>query len=172
MRHAAILIPLLAALIGCNRSEPSGQTRLPIHAEMLPAVAVIDADVSEAREKMKGWAGRIIQVNSADDLPDDPFGFTPAYSSLSYSTETLLLWYNAFPDFHLESTRQWFIRDNSDNTYRWNMDLGGSFSRTGKQVEKVTYVRMAIVVAKLPDMAEVSVAYGISDYSWDWEEAE
>ncbi len=121
---------------------------------------------------MKGWAGRIIQVNSADDLPDDPFGFTPAYSSLSYSTETLLLWYNAFPDFHLESTRQWFIRDNSDNTYRWNMDLGGSFSRTGKQVEKVTYVRMAIVVAKLPDMAEVSVAYGISDYSWDWEEAE
>ncbi len=52
------------------------------------------------------------------------------------------------------------------------MDLGGSFSRTGKQVEKVTYVRMAIVVAKLPDMAEVSVAYGISDYSWDWEEAE
>ena len=171
MRHIAILLPLLPFLFACNHSEPSGQTRLPIHAEMLPTVVKVNVDDKDARERMKGWSGRLIAVNSSDGLPDDPFGFTDAYRNLSYSSSTLLLWYHGLPDFTLESTRQWFIRDNSDNTYHWNMDLGGSFG-DNEDIDEICYVRMALLVGKLPDMAEVSVSYSISDYSWDWEETE
>lgn len=154
--------------VSCNRhSEPPTEVLLQISESFVPQTLSVDKNDSEMLEKIREWNTQSLVVNSADELPDDPIGFSPAFSKINFKERTLLIAYNIHR-WRIDAYTNRWIRNNVESTYDWYIQLG--ISEFPDEDDVIYFTRFAIEVPKLPADANVRFWYSHSDLGFDWDE--
>lgn len=163
MKYLAFsLFALLLSLTACGGDdEPSLEyTNIKINQTYVPAsITVGDTDTS-LNHKCSELNNKNFIVNAADELPDDPIGFTPGYSSIDYNKYTLLVTYRFHPS-SFDTYESVYTRNNYDKTYDWFINLSTSESESSS-VGLKSLTRFAIEVPKLPKNATLRTIWKLS----------
>lgn len=146
-----ILIALCLCFTACNNNdEPIPNGNVTIIESYLPGTIIFEESDMEFRNKIKGWNNEKRIVNSASELPNDPLGFTEAYSKINFNEYTLLIYYNVHT-YDIISYRCNVIKNNSEDLYDWNIILGVSGDLNyNDQIERLAFTRYAVLVRKIP----------------------
>ncbi len=171
MRYLSLLLIALSfCLTACNHNEePPTQVNLPIRQEFLPINVIFSMSDSEFKDKIKPWLNKQMVVNSIEELPNDPIGFTGSYYKINFKENTLLLAYQ-INDYNVISVTNRYYRNRIENTYNWSINLGVSGGiGDDEEDDKAMISRYAILVRKLPGDGTGKIYYGLSVYRWDWE---
>ena len=156
-----------AALCGCNHNDnPPTEVRLPIAVQYVPESVVFDRNDEEAKELYFPWASKFVVVNSADELPDDPFGFPKGYTDLNFNNTTLLIEYEIRREVYVTLENR-FLKNYADGKYQWYKTIGNGYYDEPLENEAVL-TRYAIAVDKLPEDAVVEAWTSITAVGWDW----
>ncbi len=168
MKYIYLLVTALTmALCACNNNdEPVAERNLPISRNYLPTTVTFSPDDKEMTDKLKGWADRQIIVNSLSELPDDPLGFSEAYTSINFSESTLLLNYNVH-DWTIDTYRNRYYLD-KDGVYNWSINIGTA-TKLDDPTTRLYFTRYAILVNKLPEDKDVRVWLALGSLNWDWD---
>ncbi len=88
------LIALSLCLNACTHNdEPPTQVNLSIRQEFLPCNVIFSISDYEFKDNIKPWLNKQLVVNSVDEIPNDPIGFTGSYYKINFKENTLLLAY-------------------------------------------------------------------------------
>lgn len=163
MKHLALpLFALLLSLVACgNDDEPTLEyTSLTINRTYVPvSITVGDIDPS-LNDKCLELDNKSYIVNAADELPEDPIGFTPGYSTIDYNKNTLLVTYRFHPG-SFDTYESFYARNNYDKTYEWLISLSTS-EQESSSVGLKSLTRYAIEVPKLPKNANLRTVWMLS----------
>lgn len=174
MKYIGVAVAVALSMLAgaCNRHhEPPIETVLPINESYMPATTIFDRSDTEFIDRCREWNDKKIAVNSPDELPDDPLGFSDAYTGINFANQTLLLTYRLHL-FDIDSYRVRYVRNNLENIYEWTIAIGSANYdyddnddwQTGK------FTRFAILVPKMPDGSEWRVWWSYRDFNWDWDD--
>lgn len=174
MKVRYILLMLLSSLMtlsSCNRNnEPPTEVYITILEEYMPQEISFDRTDEETVARWRDLNRKLFVVKSADEFPDDPVGFSKAYTSTNFKDHMLLITYL----YHLgpyETCRNNYIRNNIDKTYYWYLSLGMVDDEDIWDNSPVVRLsRYAIKVPKIPSGFTPEVQFVISDFGWDWGE--
>lgn len=155
-------------LFSCDKSDnPPSEVSLVINREYLPVSLTFDKDAPGAADKYGPWDEKTFVINSAEDIPEDPLGFTPGYAGIDFSTHTLLLRYEIHR-YTIGAYSNSFIRKTLENNYNWTVIIG--CENLGAEIwTKISLTRFAILVPKL--RADATVLFWLSLYNLngdDW----
>ena len=172
MNRIAIITLLAASAVafsscGGKDDEPSTDQTITITESYMPAGVGFDKTDTQFMKRCQKWNETNIVVNSANDLPDDPLGFSPSYSKIDFSRNTLLLTYRL---------HRWTIDTYSDDytynlatgTYDWSITLGATFFDE-EESDEVHFTRFAVLVPKQPAGATTRVSVTLKDTSFNWD---
>lgn len=169
--YIALLSIILVMLGGCNHNEePPTEVALGISQQFLPVTKEFSKNYSEFAEQAKEFDEINLIVNSVEELPDDPLGFSNAYRKIDYDNYTLFLAYRIYR-WNYEAYTNWFYRNRLENCYYWQMHLRG-INVPDPDSDIRTFNRFAIVVRKLPADANIkfeTVIGSIGSSGW-WED--
>lgn len=172
MKYLSILLIALSfCLTACNNNdEPPIEVNLPITTQYLPTGVIFENSDKEFRAKIKPFVNTKWIVNSVDELPNDPLGFSENYYKIGFSNHTLLLFYD-IDIYNLVSYQNRYFRNTVENTYNWSILFGisGKLNEDDSNIEKLFFARYALLVPKLPDNADVKIQTSIIDHNWDWD---
>lgn len=166
-----ILIALCFCLTACNHNEePPVEVNLPITTQYLPSGVIWDTSDAEFKEKIIPWLSKKVIVNSVDEIPNDPLGFTENYYKINYTNQTLLLYYDV-DIYNFVSCHNRYFRNTVENTYNWSIQFGisGKLNEDDSNLERLLFCRYAILVPKLPEDADVNIFISLVDNNWDWD---
>lgn len=167
-RIHSIFFILCVLLCSCHHSsEPIKETALPISEEYLPSTVRFSADDSEWKAQIKEWADKKLVVNDISELPDDPFGFSEAYSGINFKEFTLLITYNIH-NYTIDTYRNRYYRENATRTYNWAVCIKTA-NRPDDSAESLYFSRYAILVKKIPEDANVNIWFSLGALNWGWE---
>lgn len=164
-----ILIALSFCLTACNNNdEPVINGFIPIHQDFLPGSVIFEVNDTEFRDKIKGWNNEKVIVNSIEELPNDPLGFTESYSKINFSDQTLLLYYQTH-SYDIVSYSSSMIKNNQEQLYDWVIRLGtGGDINFGDDLERLVFTRYAILIPKTPvTTSDLRVVFSVFDLNWD-----
>ncbi|MDE6280105.1 MAG: hypothetical protein K2M05_09060 [Paramuribaculum sp.] len=166
MKHLVIIfLALSIALCSCNRhNEPPLETEFIISRQYLPVSIDVDKSNQELYDKIKDLSKSNFIVNSADELPDDPFGFNEAYTHVNFNDYTLLLHYEMHR-WRIDTYRNRFYRDNRENTINWMIRVDSS---QFDESEPILFTRFAILIRKLPEDVDLKIWVSLGALNWDW----
>ena len=158
---------LLAVSCSKKEDEPMADEALTITEAYLPAGVAFDQDDSQFLKRCQKWNQTTITVNSANDLPDDPLGFSPSYSKIDFSRNTLILTY-MLHRWTIDTSRNTYSYNYDRGTYDWLITLGSSFYDE-EQSDVVYFTRFAIQVPKQTAGAVTRVTVNLYDASFSWD---
>lgn len=166
MKHLVIIFLALGiALCSCNRhNEPPTETQFLINRQYLPVSIGVDMADQELVDKIKDLSKSNFIINSADQLPDDPFGFNEAYTDVNFDNYTLLLHYEMHK-WRIDTYGNRFYRDNRENTINWAIRIGSS---EFDESEPIMFTRFAILIKKLPEDVDLKIWISLGALNWDW----
>lgn len=160
-----ILLGLILA--GCNRNhnEPPLETTLPIHAAFVPTQVWIDKSDTDLREEIEPLYDKLFVINSVDELPDDPFGFSDPYVKADFDNYTMLVYYHLHR-WEMESYSYWFYRQNREHQFVWTItnNIGVNLD---PYPDKRQFTRYAVLVSKLPADADIIAGVVLRAYEWE-----
>ena len=167
-----VITVLMLCFCSCNHhNEPPMEVGLPINKSFLPATVQFERSDTEFYDKCREWDNKLIRVDSPEELPADPLGFSDIYRNLSFKDQTLLIYY----DIHfwdIKSCDYMFRRNTVEKNYNWGLSLGVvNIVFEGDEIPETCYfTRFAILVRKLPEDAEILVWNSIDDLdnTFDW----
>lgn len=160
-----LILTICMMLASCGKDDPTGSVDLAIYDTFLPASIVVDRSDSSMIEACKYFDQQKLVVNSKNELPDDPFGSEETFSSINFSTQTLLISYYVHT-FDLLSCNNMVIRNYDENTYDWTISMGIKGNAVDSY-DQLIFTRFAILMPKLNKKADLKVYYGISNYGWN-----
>lgn len=164
---SGLMILVVLLLSSCNKNdEPLPTVQLPIAQEYLPVNFTFDVEDKDSYSEFLEWNKTKLVVNSADEMPDDPLGFSNAYSGIDFNNYTLLLFYLKHR-WQPESCSNIFYRNRLENRYEWSITFG--VSDVPDEYKTITFSRYAILVKKLPADSEVVIWYGLSQLGGGWD---
>lgn len=108
---------VLSSLLLCscnNNDEPPTETVLPISKYYQPCTSEFNITDTEWLDKIKGWADKKFVVNDLSELPDDPLGFSEAYTSVDFKEYTLFITYNLH-NWNIDTYRNRYYFDNIEH---------------------------------------------------------
>lgn len=165
-KYLSIVVAILVlCCCSCNHhNEPPTEVKLPIDKSFLPSTVQFNRSDTEFLEKCREWNNKLVRVDSPDELPNDPLGFSEIYRNLNFKNQTLLLYY----DLHfweIKSCDYTFHRNTVEKKYIWLMSLGvvDIVFEGDEKPETSYFTRFAILVRKLPEDAEISAWNSIDD---------
>lgn len=163
------MVALGICLSACNNNnEPPMEVNLLINEQFVASNITFSKADTEYKEELRPWYNKRVVVNSADEIPDDPFGFAQSFYKINYKNNTLLLCY-LMHDYNVVSVTNRYYKNNVENTYNWIVSLGVSgLINEDESGDKLILSRYAILVPKLPADANVQVWHGLLDHNWDW----
>ncbi len=150
-----------------SNNEPPLETALPIAQNYLPATLSFSADDNEWTDKIKDWSDKQIRVDSPEELPDDPLGFSDAYSGINFNRYTLLLSYNIH-NWTIDTYHNRYYRDNIEGIYNWNICVSTATSIDDSSTQ-LYFTRYAVLVNKIPAEREVKIWFSLGALNWSWE---
>lgn len=171
MKYIGIIIIALGMILSSCRhdDEPPTEVNLSIEKQFRPNVIVFQKSDQEFYDKIKPLSTGDFVVNSTDELPDDPMGFSDAYKNINFRSYTLLIRYTLYRwDFESYSNR--FIRNRKENRYEWNINLGVAEIPEDDSIETLYFTRFAILVRKLPLDANILTWISLSALNWNWDD--
>lgn len=168
MRFLTIFVlSSLLLLCSCNNNdEPLTETVLPISKYYQPCTSEFNITDTEWLDKIKGWADKKFIVNELSELPDDPLGFSEAYTSVDFKEYTLFITYNLH-NWNIDTYRNRYYFDNIEKIYEWAICIETSTipdDNTGTWY----FTRYAILVKKLPRDAKIQMWFSLGVINWDW----
>lgn len=155
------------SMVACDSHDEPYEVVLPIQEQFVIASEWVDRDDAEKAALCKGLNGKLFVVNSADELPDDIFGFGKTFTSHDFKSSTILIYY----DLHfweLEAYGYRYTRDNVEKRYEWG--ISNVTDTEGLSTDRAQLSRYAVSVGKLPPGAEVTVWFSLKNISWNWDE--
>lgn len=167
LSHTAAFLAAVAVggLSSCGHDDAPDQYEVQISETFMPVSITVDKQGDQyLQEVCKELNMKTVVVTEAGELPKDPIGFSPAYTNINFSQNTLLLAYRAHT-WGIDTYSSKFVRNNIDKTYDWYLTLGSSdFGNDGS--EALTFTRFAIEVPKLPKNANVLTWWNLSNAGW------
>lgn len=163
------MMALTLCLSACRHSgEPLTEIDMPINSQFIPEGVKFSENDTEFLEKCKPWNNKIVMVNSVDELPDDPLGFNEGYRNLSFSNQTLIIYY-LFHDYNIMSCRSRLYKNVPEDTVNWSITLGigGDIDVSD---EYLMFTRFAILVPKMAYNPDLKVWLGIESFNWSWDD--
>lgn len=152
----------------CHKNEPPVEVRINIAEQYIPATLTFDKQDTQTLEKCRELYLKHFVVRSADEFPDDPLGFSAAYSNINFKDYDLLVFYYMRPAPCITYSNRYF-RNTVENSYNWHLSIGIDDSDYDYETGTTRYfTRFAIEVRKIPENAEVKVQYSESITSIDW----
>ncbi len=151
-----------------KKDEPQTEVLVPVYETYVPAAVTFDRNDTQFLNRCRKWSEKILVVDSADELPDDPLGFSPTYSKINFRDNSLLVTYKLHK-WSIDTYTNRFVLNNLTGTYDWTISLGSS-SFSGDGSNNVTFTRFAIEVPKLPAGADVTAQFLLYDSGWDWDD--
>ena len=167
MRYLSLFILTFSLILcSCNHHEPALEIVLPISETFVPASMEINPNDMEEEQKRN-----IIHlvntnhhiVNSADELPDDPIGFSEAYNKVNFKNSTLLIKY-MLHDYSIDTYNNRYYRNTKENSYNWVVNIGSA--NPDVDTDNILLTRFAILVNKLPADADFQSWYGLTNLGW------
>lgn len=165
-KHLFSLIGLVAlfCLGACSKNdEVPAETALSIVESYLPCTVSFNSSDSEWMDKVNGWRGKEFVVNNPTELPDDPIGFSDAYTKVNFNEYTLLLQYQVHR-WKIDTYRTRYYINNIEGTYNWTISVGTS-TVPDDNAEPLYFTRYAILVHKLPKDAKLQMWFSLNDIS-------
>ena len=101
-------------------------------------------------------------VNSPDELPNDPMGFSEAFDKINFKNSTLLIKYMSH-DYSIDTYNNRFYRNTKENSYNWMINIG---SASNLDTDNIMLTRFAILVNKLPADANIKSWFGLTNLGW------
>lgn len=165
------IIPIAACLVGmasCGKDDgPKADKQLIIAQQYMPVSMTFDSTDEAIMQKCRDWNRKVVVVNSNDQLPDDPIGFSASFQHLNLQYQTLLLAYR-MQVWNVESYTNTFIRSYSENCYKWTVSTGICDFFDEEDTTR-NFTRYAILISKIPDGADVKMYWNESISGWDWD---
>lgn len=164
MRYLSLLLLTLSLILGsCNKNEPPLEIVLPISETYVPSSIELPSSMDEEQKR------NIIHlinnqhiVNSADELPNDPMGFSEAFDKINFKNSTLLIKYMSH-DYSIDTYNNRYFRNTKENSYNWMINIG---SASNLDSDNITLTRFAILVNKLPADANIKSWFGLTNLGW------
>lgn len=155
------LFALMLSLAACGGDdEPAVEyTHIAINETYLPCFISVGENPALNAE-CKDLNNKCYIVDSADQLPEDPIGYTPGYESIDYNKNSLLVTYR-FHAGSFDTYESIYTRNNYEKTYDWFINLSTSESEASS-VGLKSLTRFAIKVPKLPKNAAVRTVWRLS----------
>ena len=166
MRYLSLLILTFSLLLcSCNHhNEPPLEIILPISETYLPSSIELPNSLDEEQKRnIIHLVNNQHIVNSADELPNDPMGFSEAFDKINFKNSTLLIKY-MLHDYSIDTYNNRYYRNTKENSYNWMINIGSASSDL--DTDNVTLTRFAILVKKLPEDANVKSWFGLSHIGW------
>lgn len=170
MNHYKFIFAALCFMLAScgSKDEPVGEYVMPINKEYLPASVTFKKDDTAFLNRCRKWDNKIVIVNSADDLPDDPLGFTPSYGNINFANSSLLITYKLHK-LIIDTCDFSYIYKGTTDTFEWSIKLGSALDMTTGN-DETTFTRFAMEVPKLASDANVKVQLVLYDSGWIWDE--
>lgn len=167
MRYLSLLLLTFSLILcSCSKNEPSLEINLPISETYVPCS--IEFNTNDIDEEQKHNIIHLVNnqhiVNSADELPNDPIGFSEAYGKINFEKRTLLIKY-MLHDYSIDTYNNRYFRNTKENTYNWMVNIG-SASNLDDDSDNLMLTRFAILVNKLPADADFKSWFGLSHIGW------
>lgn len=157
------LILTILGLSSCNNhDEVAPQTPIPVKESYLPQTLALDMDDTGIHSLLQQWYGKDFMVNSPDELPDDPLGFSSSYDNIDFNESTLLVSYHIHT-YDIESYRYTYVKNNLDNSYDWTISLGCNGLYDQPQGSSIYLTRFAVLVPKIPAGSSWKVWWSLSN---------
>ena len=160
------MLTLLLSACG-KKDEPTLEAPINIKESFIPAGIVFSKSDYKFLNKCLDWTNKTVIVNSVDELPNDPGGFSATYYKIDFDHSTLLLTYKLH-QLPIDKAEYSFIRNYYDNTYDWYINITSS-SDIDEIPDNVIFSRMGIVVPKLPESAKVRTIGTVYDSGWEFQ---
>lgn len=170
IRHVNYIIYFWVGLVLCscnNNDTPQLEIEHSIAQNYIPESIAFKKNDNEFIEKIKPLVNKDFIVNSVDQLPVDPIGFSEAYNHINFKEYSLLISY-VVHDWKIDTYRNRFYFNTAEQTYYWNYLIGTS-SPTGTTSESPTFTRFAILVKKLPSDVNIKFYLSLGSLSWEWD---
>lgn len=159
-----LIVSTVLSLTSCkNNDEPPTETLLPVVNAYVPETIRFDKNDTETVEKIKAFDDKTIVVNDASELPDDPIGFSNAYSGINFENYTLLLAYNVY-DWTIDTYGHRYYYDYRDGAFNWAIRIG---SATKPGSGDLKFSRYALLVHKIPEGSKVKIWFSLGALNWD-----
>ncbi len=167
MKYLTALVMSLVLLCSCNNNDvPPTETILNVAEHYQPCTVVFSSDDTEWLDRIKGWSDKKFVVNDVSELPDDPMGFSDAYTGVDFSEYTMLITYNLH-NWNIDTYHNRYYYDNVEGIYEWAICIGTSTVPDDK-AEPWYFTRYAILVSKLPRDAKVQMWFSLGVLNWNW----
>lgn len=167
--YISVLIAFSLALGSCNRNNDlPTETQLSIMESYLPVSAQFQKSDKEFVESIKEFVYKNCIINDLSELPDDPLGFSPAYSHINFNEYTLLIFYEIHR-WNIDSYRNRYYRNNIEGTNNWIVYIGTSTTPDDEMVDRYYFTRFAILVKKIPANIDVKFWYSLQSLNSDWD---
>lgn len=168
MRYLSLLLLTISLMLcSCNNNdEPDLEISLPIHEKYLPVS--INFNINSLDDAQKRDLIHLVNnehiINDASELPNDPIGFSDAYTKINFNESTLLIKY-LLHDYTIDTYRNRYYLNTKENIYNWSINIGTA-SDIDVDSDDMFFTRFAILVKKLPSDAHVKTWYGLTQLGW------
>jgi hypothetical protein len=159
-----LLMVVCLCLTACNdNDEPKNDVELAITEQFQPCSVTVCRSDSAFTEMCERWGNRTVVVNSADELPDDPMGFSADFGNISFANQTLLLYYMG-NQYDIQSCSNRYYQSVVDESLNWLiiMGVGGDIADVDKTF---CFTRFAILVPKLTDSSSLKIWLSVQSLS-------
>lgn len=166
MKYLSLLLLTVSLILSsCNHNEPALEIVFPISETYVPSSIELPNSLDEEQKRnifhLVNNNPHI--VNNADELPNDPIGFSEAYNKINFKNSTLLITY-MLHDYTIDTYNNRYYRNTKENSYNWMINIGSASSNL--DTDNTTLTRFAILVKKLPEDANVKSWFGLSQIGW------
>lgn len=161
-KHVFVLIGLVSLLLlgSCNKNDDvPDETALSIAESYLPCTVSFNSGDKEWMDKVNGWRDKDFVVNDLSELPDDPLGFSDAYTKVNFNEYTLLIRYQIHR-WQIDTYRTRYYINNVEGTYNWTISVGTSFV-PDDDADPLYFTRYAVLVHKLSKDAKVRMWFSL-----------
>lgn len=164
-----LLVMAILFLSSCNRdNEPPAEVAVVVKEVYMPVVMTVDRTDAGLLDHCRELNEKLFLVRSAEDLPDDPMGFTSAYRTVNFKYSDLLITYRLHR-WGIDTYRNRYVRNNIDKTYDWYLTIGISdFDEDADN--SLQFTRFAITVPKIPEGYEAKSMFSLQSLGWDWDQ--
>lgn len=168
MKQISLIVFIMTLLLSsCGHDDPPASVEIPIYDSFVPASIVVNRDDTVLVEECRDWTRKSFVVTSVEEIPDDPFKSTQSFSKIGFSDQALLIYYDVH-SYDVLSCSNKYIRNNTDKTYEWTINLGINGDAVDS-FNQLILTRYAILVPKLQKNYQLKVWSGVKDYNWNWD---
>ncbi len=162
-----ILLTLGLTLCSCNNNDkPDLEITLPISETYIPVS--IELNINSVDEVQKRNLIHLLNnehiINNASELPNDPIGFSEAYSMIDFKENTLLIKY-VLHDWTIDTYSTRYYKNTKENSYNWTINIGTA-SNMDVDSDDMWFTRFVILVRKLPSDTEIKSWFGLKSLGW------